>query len=77
LGRASLLDTGVLGAKELMSSSVTGNFSRKTLLSEVRNKEWKSSDRSFISDNRLKVMGERRKLYVCLWGGEVCSGFQK
>lgn len=63
------LDTGVLGAKELLSSSVTISFSRKTLLNEVRNKEWKSSDRNFISEHRLKRMGERRKLYVCLWGG--------
>jgi hypothetical protein len=60
------LDTGVLGAKELLSSSVTISFSRKTLLNEVRNKEWKSSDRNFISEHRLKRMGERRKLYVCL-----------
>jgi hypothetical protein len=54
----------VLGAKELMSNSVTVSFSRKTLLSEVWNKEWKSSDRSFVSEHRLKIMGERRKLYV-------------
>jgi len=64
LGRASHLDTGVLGAKELMSNSVTVSFSRKTLLSEVWNKEWKSSDRSFVSEHRLKIMGERRKVYV-------------
>ena len=51
------------------------------MLSEVRNKEWKSSDRSFVSEHRLKIMGERRKLYVCLlfgggglqWSSDVCS----
>jgi hypothetical protein len=39
------------------------------LLGEVRNKEWKPHDRSFVSEYRLKIMWERRKLYVCLWGG--------
>jgi len=56
------------GTREL---SVTVAFSRKTLLGEVRNKEWKPHDRSFVSEYRLKIMGERRKLYVCLWGGGV------
>ena len=66
----------MLGAKELLSSSVTISFSRKTLLIEVRNKEWKSSDRSFISEHRLKIKGERRKLYVCLLGVGVAMEFR-
>jgi hypothetical protein len=68
MGRASYLVTNVLRAKELMSSSIAVSFSRKTELCEVRNKEGKSSDRSFISEHRFKIMGERRKLYVCMLG---------
>jgi hypothetical protein len=72
------MGTDVLTVKELMSSSVTVNFSRKALLSEVRNKEGNSSDRSFVSELRLKIMGERRQLYVPLWGrgGGGCGNYQ-
>jgi hypothetical protein len=67
----------VLTVKELMSSSVTVNFSRKALLSEVRNEEGKPSDRSFVSKHRLKMRGERRNLYVCLWGRDGGVGVSK